>query len=195
MYIPKGYTEEEILKLIDDVVIKLAHHFVFSYYEIDDMIQEGRIFALEALPRYNPKNKQRCSLTNFLRIHVRNRFINLQRNKYYRQQPPCNNCEYYDNDCVLCRDEETCERLKKWLTINSRKKDLAETSEGADINVFDDFDIDKQELFEYIERRIPMELRGDFLRLIEGVVLAPHRRKRLINTIIDILADSPYMGV
>ena len=86
MYIPEGYTEEEIVSIIQNIARSLAAHFTFAYYDLDDLIQEGFIAAAEALPRYNKNNKFRCSLENFIRICIRNKFINLQRDKYFRQK-------------------------------------------------------------------------------------------------------------
>ena len=49
--IPKGMTEEEVLSIIESVVNVLAFNFKFGYFDLDDMKQQGRMYALEALPR------------------------------------------------------------------------------------------------------------------------------------------------
>ena len=72
-------TENEVLSTIDDVVITLSSTFAFGYYDREDLQQEGRIFALEGLPRWDITKG--ASLKTFLYNHVKRRFINLKRNK------------------------------------------------------------------------------------------------------------------
>ena len=93
MKIPKGMTEEQVLEAIENVVNSLARNFRFGYFDTEDMKQEGRVYAIEGITKYNPKVGP---LENFLRTHIRNRFINLRRNKLTRYQPPCVDCPFYD---------------------------------------------------------------------------------------------------
>ena len=83
MQIPKGMTEEQVVDVINGVVNILAYNFKFGYFDLDDMKQQGRMYAIEALPRFNPDVG---NLHNFLRSHIRNRFLNLHRDKLSRQQ-------------------------------------------------------------------------------------------------------------
>ena len=73
--------EEQVLTAIENVVNALARNFRFGYFDTDDMKQQGRMYALEGIPKYNPEVGP---LENFLRTHIRNRFINLKRNKLTR---------------------------------------------------------------------------------------------------------------
>ncbi len=204
MFVPEGYTENQLINLIEGVVRSLASHFVFAYYTVDDLVQEGFIFAMNALPRYNPNNKSRCSLENFIRIHVRNRFINLQRNKYFRQKIPCLNCDFYKKDvnlnelvCSYNGGENYCDRWQLWIKRNSRKRDLAESYEYEDSEYIKEDnlgDLICDEISKYVSDRIPLDIRSDYLRFIEGYKLSKQRREYIKSVIIDIIKESPYEG-
>ena len=89
MKIPKGMTEDEVLSSIDLVANRLASKFRFGYHSIDDMKQQARIFALEALDIYD--NTKGTTLDTFLWLYVRNRLCNFKRDNYERPKP-CLNC-------------------------------------------------------------------------------------------------------
>ena len=130
-------TEEEIVQIINRVVAALAYNFKFGYYDYEDMKQEGFVFAIEALPRYNPDIGP---LENFLRSHVRNRFLNLQRDKLSRFQSPCSSCPFFDpnrevreNQCAAFEDKMECEKWGGWINRNAAKKNLAEPLDLSNI--------------------------------------------------------------
>ena len=58
----KALTEAELLKAINYVVDSLAGGFTFGSYTIEDIQQEARCFALEALRKFNPNFKQSGTL-------------------------------------------------------------------------------------------------------------------------------------
>jgi len=73
-------TEEEFLRVLDNISKRLGHKFKFGYHDFDDMKQQASIFALEGLEKYDNSRP----LENFLWTHVRNRLFNYKRNNYQK---------------------------------------------------------------------------------------------------------------
>ncbi len=186
--IPPGYTEEDVMSIIDKVVRSLASQFSFGYFDEDDMYQEGFIFAMEALPRVNHK---RGDLEPFLRTHVRNRFLNLIRKKLYRYESPCANCK---TKCKYIENISECPRHNAWTMRNVAKRSLTESSE-VDVNVENQYlhtndasyIAERSEILSLIETSMPVALRSDYRRLVEGGELTPVRRAEVQSAIQMIL--------
>lgn len=196
MIVPNGFSEAEVLQTIEDVVAKLAGPFKFGFHDTDDMKQEGRIMALEALPRFDASLG---TLRTFLTNHVRNRFINMQRDKLERRQPPCSSCPFYIkkfDKCGAFATKDECEKWTAWKTRNLHKRNLMEgynpnsVSENSGdtappaINFIDD--ISNKEIVEYIDKEMPIAMRADYLRLINGVKLPKNRRDKILEVVKEI---------
>ena len=207
MQTPKGMTEQEVLDTIENVVNSLARNFRFGYFDVDDMKQEGRLFALEGLPRYNSKIGP---LENFLRSHVRNRFLNLKRNKLSRHQPPCIQCPFYDPDCHVSTnkcaeftDKRECEKWAGWEDRNSAKKNLVQPLDISSIRderennmrTIEDLgmDFDLSELRLLIDRSLPVFYRADYNRMCNDVHVPKQQRLRVIEEIKKIISEN-YNG-
>ena len=112
MKIPEGYTEQEVVDIIDRVVNRIAHKFKFGYHTIDDMKQYGRMEAIMGIEKdYNPD----LPLENFLYSHVHNRLFNIKRNQFKRPDKPCFKCSLNaynkeDDSCNAYFEEMEC----KW---------------------------------------------------------------------------------
>ena len=179
MTLPPNLSEEEVLLAIDEVVDRLAPTFTFGYYDIDDLKQEGRIYAMEALPRY--KSNRGTSLRTFLHNHVRNRYLNLKRDKYARPAPK-----------NVSSDELEC-----WLKRNSGKRSLIDTLDiSDDRNEPPDSDADsfvgamqQKEMLRIIDMELPMQFRGDYRRLLEDVKLPKARRLLVLEALRSILNE------
>ena len=199
--IPKGMTEEEVLRVIESVVNILAYNFKFGYFDLDDMKQQGRMYALEALPRYKPSLG---NLHNFLRSHVRNRFLNLQRDKLSRSQPPCPSCPFYDpecrqsaNMCSAFEDKMECDKYSGWVKRNGAKRSLVEPLDISIIrdekekNMRNNTDIPaliiRAELMGMIDKHLPVTLRSDFKKMMEDISIGKQRRDKVIEAIREIL--------
>ena len=204
MKIPKGMTEEEVLSVIESVVNILAYNFKFGYFDLDDMKQQGRLYALEALPRFKP---ERGNLHNFLRSHVRNRFLNLHRDKLSRHQPPCPSCPFYDpeynqstNMCAAFVDKMECDKYAGWEKRNGAKRNLIEPLDISTIrdekenNMRSKMDVPslviKAELMDMIDRKLPVALRADFKRMMDDVSIGKQRRDKVLTAIREILEDN-----
>lgn len=201
MYIPEGYTEAEVLKAIDAVLFNLAQSFTFGYHDIEDMKQEGRIFAIEALAsgKFNPKKK----IYNFLYSVLRNEFINFKRNKYFRTELPCHSCPFYDklcikskNQCAVFEDKMNCNKYKKWAVRNETKKNLNDVIDIHAINPDGEHNIEyrtdfndkmfKKEVMQFIDKELPACYRADYLRYISNAKLPKNKVDKLKEVLKEI---------
>jgi DNA-directed RNA polymerase specialized sigma24 family protein len=210
IHLPDGYTEDEVLDCIQRAVGGLVSNFRFGYYDEDDLRQEGFLFACEAVPRFNPNNAKGCGLTNFLRTHVRNRFLNLRRNKLHRHAPPCLNCPFKNTrvveqnsdfthsrqECSEFEDKTECPKWQGWETRNQAKRSLLEScdvSKVANVTSTNESDVCTQlshrELLQYVSDKIPLALRADYCRLLEGAKLTKPRREAVIAAVREIAGE------
>jgi DNA-directed RNA polymerase specialized sigma24 family protein len=173
MFIPAGLTEAQVLETFEEIVTVLASRFVFPGFPVDDIAQEVRIFAMEALPRYDPKpdaNGQPTRLlANFLYAHTKRRLLNLKRNLHHRTDPPCREC----NQAYPHEPTPACRVYEKWLARNRRKANLNQSrlySDDAEPRTTPDAtdDIETNELLAKIDQQLPVELRSAYLRLRAG---------------------------
>ncbi len=179
----KNHTEEQILEVIEKVVCRISKKYTFGYYAQDDIAQEARILALEAVN--NGEYDESRSLENFLAVYIKNRLLNLKRNKYYRHEKPCFNCPFFDpkclkstNECAEFEDKLECERYALWVKLNTAKKNLVDTidiysiDDEKESNTRTDTDFvensDGNELMEYISQNIPKTLREDYLKMLHN---------------------------
>ena len=186
-----GLTEAQILKVIDSVINQLAPLYVFGYYTLSDIKQEGWIFGLEALDKFDPYkgkvSKDRNSLSdrlyNFLRSHIMYRYFNLLRDNYERAEPP--NCE-----CKHCKNnnKEECPRYQKFLNRNLIKKLIASPAqEQLETSIEYHDNVETKEFFENINNNLSSDLRADFRRLLDGVKIPNSRKMKIKEAIIRII--------
>jgi hypothetical protein len=202
MYLPDGFTEEEVLAAINKVVNTLAPLFKFGYYGLDDIRQEGSLEAIKALSKFSPTYTNRpISLTSkleaFLFSHVRNRLINLRRDKLGRNSPPCCGCPAHKNSVcrAFSKDEiSDCPKIIKWRARNEVKKNLVENYESIDAsdNLSSSDSVLRSEFIAIIDKHLHVSLRGDYRRLIEGNKLSKRRKQKLMDAIKEILGDIYY---
>lgn len=198
MTIPEGFTEAEVLDAINRAINSLASNFSFGYYDEDDMKQEGFIFACEALPRFDPNNERGCGLENFLRIHIRNRFLNLRRDKLHRNSPPCLNCPFRnEHGCAEFEDKSECPKWSGWNSRNQAKRSLVESCDATRVTYVtqsEDNDVcsrlSRTELLQRVSEQIPLALRADYRRLIEGARLSKPRREAVVEAVRSIIGES-----
>jgi DNA-directed RNA polymerase specialized sigma24 family protein len=196
MYLPNGYTEEQVIGDLQDVVNMLCQTFRLGYYDIEDMKQEGFVYGIEVLPRYDPTRG--TALKTFLFTHIRNRFKDFRRDKLERRTPPCSTCAFYhpedtNRKCHGHKDESDCNRWRGWLARNETKRNLMETASYEDekhtttANILDD--IIQRETIEILERRMPLSLLTDFRRLIDGASLPKIKADKVYEAAREILKE------
>jgi hypothetical protein len=207
MKIPKNMTEKEVLEIIDKVASKLAYKFKFGYHDIEDMKQQGRLFAIQGMDNYDESRP----LENFLWTHVRNRLFNYKRDNFERPDKPCFTCPFYDpgcknsiNECEEFEDKQECDLYFGWLTRNSTKKNLMRPigisevrgvkEDGMNSSSSPLDQLADKELLNFIDRKIPLNLRQDYLRIKYGTKLPKPRRDAVIESIKSILKENNQDG-
>ena len=119
---------------------------------------------MEALERYD----ERKPLENFLFVHIANRLKNFKRDNYFRQ------------------DEGKAEK------VQNRKKNLLEPANLENFSVAHegkDFlsKISDAEMLDLIKRRIPADMRADYLRMCAGVSISKNRKLEIESIIRGIV--------
>ena len=206
MHIPDGFSEDEVLGAITRAVNGLVTNFCFGYYDADDLRQEGFMFACEALPRFDPNNAKGCGLENFLRVHVRNRFLNLRRDKLHRNSPPCSSCPFkvvkskdnivHISPCKEFQDLHECPKWSGWHARNLAKQSLVESCDASKITHIahaNESDIcsrlSRSELLEHVSKQIPLSLRADYHRLLDGAKLSKQKREAVIEAVKELAGE------
>lgn len=195
MKIPPGKTEAEVLAAIDKVVNILAPTFVFGYFDVEDLKQEGRFFALEVLEkeRYDPSRP----LENFLYTHIRNQFINLQRKLQRRNDPPCAACHRGD---ICGPDGRRCDKYESWYRRNQSKANLLKPLDITNISDANErrsrcessseSDVEVAEMLALVDEKLPVELRATYNQMRDGVKVPKGRRVQVENAVREILRGS-----
>ena len=195
--LPQDMSEEQVLQIINDISNRLAAKFKFGYHEIEDMKQQARMFAWEALDRYDGVRP----LENFLWTHVRNRLYNFKRNNFGRPDKPCDGCPHFDPSisnakgygCRAFDDHEECELYAGWLRRNTAKRNIMNTAQ-LELDVrgngsIEDF-LDKKHIFNLVDKSISVSDREDWLRLVNNLKMPKIRRESLVERIIAILEEN-----
>lgn len=199
----KKLPENEIVDVINNVANRLASRFKFGYHELEDMKQQARLFAWEAMSNYDGVRP----LENFLWTHVRNRLFNFKRDKYERPGKPCLACDHYIYDniggdtCSKYSVKDECSMYNHWCKRNQRKKNIMNP---VDITCIDDEHennmkllgdepmINYKEMLEIIDRELPLSLRPLFLRLKFGNKLTKIQKIKVQIAVQDILIAHGY---
>lgn len=193
MKVPEGKTEAEVLAAIEHVTDSLAPRFVFGYYDLDDIKQDCRLEALKLLADdvYDPSRP----LANFLYPHLHNRLCNMIRNKFRRNDPPCRRC--YDGD--YCTQYGMCRKYEEWLVRNDSKANIMcpVHMEGVSEHYFSakkegeaELAAEKNEILMIIDKKLPLELRADYLRMKDGVHVAKSRREAVMKELKRIVCQN-----
>ena len=160
--------EKQVTETITRVAKKLAPKFVFASYEVDDIEQEAFLMGGEALHRYDSSKP----LENFMYAHISNRLKNFKRDNYYR-------FDYGNAQKIQDRKKSILEPMDIAALYSVSTDD--ETVSNAHIT----------EMIELIDRKLPAELRGDYLRLQNNASL-PKGRKALIIDVIEQIINGEF---
>jgi len=190
MRIPKGYTEEEVVGIIENIGRKLGPKFKFGYHTNEDMSQIAAVFAWQGISDKYDENRP---LENFLWIHVRNRLFNHKRDHYGRPDVPCKDCPlnaYMNYECTAFDNINDCEYYAKWDARSSIKRNLMSTKEYSDTCKEDTgVSLEDREIYELIDRYIPADSREDWVRFTNQSKLPKHKREFIIQLAKDILEE------
>jgi DNA-directed RNA polymerase specialized sigma24 family protein len=189
--VPDGYTEKQVLDIATKILNQIASTYTFGYYDIEDIKQQGYLYTIEILEK-DKFDLEKSSLETFLRTCIRNKFNDLLRSKLERRDPPCNNCnDAIDGECIKHLHVDDCPKWRNWIRRNHNKKDLvrAGTLDGPEPYTNSDvFDNAMQaDLFETISKNMPVDLRGDYLKMKGGINISKNRQIKVMNKIREIL--------
>lgn len=186
MALPDGINETEFIEAVNKACDVLAKSFSFGYYDSDDIRQEAFIFAMEAVHRYDRSRP----LANFLYTHIKNRLINFKRDRFHRNDPPCQICANGEKH----EDGNHCAKFLAWKKRNSAKQSLMRP---VDLGDRDDVDaicedltenLNKDELLAKIDMSLPAEIRGAYLRMKCGESVPKSKREQVLKAIREILS-------
>lgn len=196
MKLPDSVTEQQVLDAIENAVKILAPSFTFGIYDIEDVKQEARGFGLEAMARYDTDRP----LDNFLYSHIRNRLINLKRDKYRRNDPPCLVCHHAEGSRTDHPSGEFCPKYLSWKRRNEAKAnlqrplDLEQVADHRQAHSAPGTDAVEcaglNEMLGLIDQHLPVDLRATYLQMRSGKSVPKSRRRAVEEAVKVILKDS-----
>ena len=161
---PDNLSEQEVIDVIVRVSKKLAPKFVFASYEAEDIEQEAFLMGVEGLARYDSSKP----LENFIYTHINNRLKNFKRDNYYR-------FDYGNAQKIQDHKKNILEPMDIAALYTVSTED--ETVSNAHI----------AEMIDLVDRKLPADLRGDYLRLQTNSPLPKGRKAMVIETIESII--------
>lgn len=192
----RAVTEEEFLAAVENAVRILAPKFTFGIYDVDDVKQEARMEAWSALAQYDPS---RGPIDNLIYVHVRNRLMNLVRNKCRRNDPPCLVCHEADGGRTEHAHGGYCPVYVAWRTRNDTKASIQHplrmdaVSDEGEASLRDDSDVERdaemREILGMIDRELPVELRASYLMMRAGKSVPKARRAQVEEAVRGIVGD------
>jgi hypothetical protein len=200
MKTPKGMTEQETLAIIDKVIDRIKKKHVFSYFDLDDIKQEGRIIAIKALEKYDGIRP----LENFMAVVLRTRLHNVKRDNYIRIDKPCLKCPlnaYIKNEdkCTAYDCKDSCELYKRWADKNNSRKninnpiDISSARHDDEDNLMKEtnlgVELDRNEFIDIIDEEISIETREYWLKFKAGMKLSRNKYEILLDEIRLILGE------
>jgi DNA-directed RNA polymerase specialized sigma24 family protein len=184
-----------VLEAIEKSVAILAPSFVFGYFDVEDIKQEGRLEAFKVLEKekYDPDRP----LANFLYTSIRNKYVNLLRDKLRRNDPPCQPCHI--GDC--CNPTgNACEPYIAWRDRNAAKSNLMRPLDLAHVADENErrtrlestvvSDVETDEIVKLIDAKLSVELRSTYLQMRAGVSVPKVKRKQVEDAVRDIIRGS-----
>jgi DNA-directed RNA polymerase specialized sigma24 family protein len=193
-------SEEEFLRVLDNISKRLANKFKFAYHSFEDMKQQAAIFALEGLEQYDNSRP----LENFLWTHVRNRLFNYKRNNYQRPDKPCLTCEFFDklckkslNQCLQHEDKYNCAPYTSWAKRNENKKNIIQPTYIEDNSFLASQyklseTVQNKEIIKFLDDHIEMEYRESYLRLKHGTKIPKSQLVKLQAYIAKLLEETQW---
>lgn len=195
--LPNNVSNEEFIRVLDNISKRLGHKFRFGYHDFEDMKQQAAIFALEGLEKYDNTKP----LENFLWTHVRNRLFNYKRNNYQRPDKPCLSCPFFDkiykcsnNQCSKYTNKSDCELYAAWASRNEAKKNIMQPSyiEHDPLQKkHDDLssDIQNKEIVDYLDAEVSLEYRENYLKLKHGDKIPKQQLLKLQKYISELMEN------
>lgn len=160
------------MQIVERVVNRVYHKYIFGFYEPEDIKQEAFIFAIEAMDRYDGERP----LENFLTVHVANRLKNFKRNNYYRLGVTQDNAKRYNS--------------------NESKKKLMEPAELFDFDYAENEDLfekmHNKDIMAKLMDAMPPIIKSDFQRLANGVKITKTRKANVFSFVKELLSNEEW---
>lgn len=184
--------EADIFRIVQQVARGLAPKYTYGYHTRQDIEHDAVILALEVLE--GEKYDASRPLENFLYVHLGRRLTNNIRRHFYRGEPPCTCCD------PLNPPPSPCRKWIDWHRRNTSKQNIMKPLDVSNVNdeheprmaspssVAEDASLN--ELLSLIDRRLPIDLRADYLRMREHVMVPKARRQRVREAVLEIISSS-----
>lgn len=187
--------ENEIVRTIQKVARMIAPSYRFGYLSNEDMEQEGVYEALIAIEKGDYDVTR--PLENFMHVHIHHRLYNYRRKHYQRLEAPCKCCDPYDPPAY------PCQKWLDWSARNSTKQnlmrplDMSNIADESEQNMREDSEVVDDtiasELRTMLDRELPVDLRRDYLQMLDGKVIPKVRRQRVRDAVIEITHEKGYI--
>ncbi len=130
MWLPSGLEEYAVITTMDFVISGIIKDVTpFSIYRGEELRQQAFMYGIEAMNTQKYDNKR--PLAGFLRTCIINRIISLSRDKYSRNEPPCKNCPFRDDNlqrsesgCKEFDNKMKCDKYKAYYKRNEAKRNI-----------------------------------------------------------------------
>lgn len=194
--------EAEITRIVQHVARTLAHSLKFGYHTAEDIEQQGVLYGLQVLKSTRadtgePAYQVERPLENFLYTHIRNRLLNYRRNNYIRLEPPCTCCPPFSPPAFPCK------KWRDWHARNNAKQnlmrpiDMGTVSDEGEARMSNPStvvqDAITNELETIINTRLPVDLRSDYIRMRNQVMIPKARRQRVREAVASIAREAGYL--
>lgn len=172
---------------IQHVSHRLAPKYTFGFYSKEDIEQEAFIIGFTALKKgkFEP---QKGSLESFLYTHISNRLKTFKRDNYERIDYICPRCHNKDPYCKFCSRRESRCLTKRNLMDPVNLNEVKDDNE-RNMHIYNDplLEVEHNEIFSIINQNLPIDLRADYLKMIEGIYISQKRKKLIEEKILEIL--------
>ncbi len=169
MNLPEGVEEQHVVDTILKIAERLAAKYVFPGYDADDIKQEAFIIGMDGLEKYDPSRP----LENFMHTHINNRLKTFKRNNYFRMD--------YGSAAQKLQDRK--KSLLEPVSIDSLFSIYIQDHIISDAHL--------NELLDLIDRKLPTELRRDYLKLQSDAPL-PKGRRAIITEVIESIINGEF---
>lgn len=168
--LPNDITEDEFVEIVGRISGRLISKFRFGYHTLEDIRQQVYVELLKAdrhglsiIDKYDEGAGH--SFESYLWVAIRNRLYNFKRDNYGRPDQP--------------------NEAKKSLMSTKEYNEFADSRSAPD----DSQSAYSKEIFSIIDADIPVELRKDWLMLVNGVRLPKTRKDKVVEKMQQILFD------
>lgn len=191
---------EEVLKIVKQIASTLSYKFRFGYLTHEDITQECYILAMQSMEKYDGVSP----LENYLRVCIKNRLCSFKRDNYQRLYENKCKCDLCNDKGLSYEEKIVCKKYKMWYDKNQTRKNvllpigLQYVAREDNKLVEDDRNpaniAANKEVFELIDRALPVNMRGDYLKMKAGIKVGKAREEEILAKIRSLLNDRGIKG-